>query len=150
MLLRAGRNASPELIEAIRAQLGLDKGFWGQYWMFFKDLFFHFDLGYSYQNNISVKEQILDRVMATATLAFGAMIVWLAGRHPDRDPRGAQARALAGQAGDGHRARRDLGARLLARPRLAVPVLEGDRRLPDLRGLRFLPDERHIFTEPRR
>lgn len=78
VLLRAGRGAGPELIEALRAQLGLDKGFWAQYWIFFKDLFFHFDLGFSYQNQISVKEQIFDRLPATATLALGGMVFWLA------------------------------------------------------------------------
>ena len=77
VVLRAGRGASPELIEAIRAQLGLDKGFWGQYWTFFTNTFFHFDLGTSYQNKISVKEQIFDRVPATLALSIGGMVVWL-------------------------------------------------------------------------
>jgi peptide/nickel transport system permease protein len=76
-LLRAGRNASPELIAVIREQLGLDQGFWGQYWTFFKQTFFHFDLGRSYQNQVDVKDQIFDRLPATVALAFGGMVVWL-------------------------------------------------------------------------
>ncbi len=108
VLLRAGRNASPELVEALRVQLGLDKGFWGQYWNYFRDLFFHFDLGYSYQNNISVKQQIFDRIAATATLSIGAMFVWLAigipigilaalkrGRWPDKLAMGAALVAIS-------------------------------------------------------
>ncbi len=108
VLLRAGRNASPELVEALRVQLGLDKGFWAQYWNYFRDLFFHFDLGYSYQNNISVKQQIFDRIAATATLSIGAMFVWLAigipigilaalkrGRWPDKLAMGAALVAIS-------------------------------------------------------
>ena len=42
-----------------------------------KDLVLHFDFGYSYQNNISVKEQIFDRLPATVSLAIGAAVIWL-------------------------------------------------------------------------
>ncbi len=108
VLLRAGRNASPELVEALRNQLGLDRGFWGQYWTFFQNTFFHFDLGHSYQNNVDVKEQIFDRLPATVALAFGAMVVWLAagipigilaalkrGRWPDKLAMGAALVAIS-------------------------------------------------------
>jgi len=77
VLLRAGRNATPELIASIRETLGLDHPWYVQYWKYLERLVFHFDFGYSYQNNISVKEQIFDRLPATATLAAGGMIVWL-------------------------------------------------------------------------
>src|SRR5438093_1218101 len=76
-VLRAGRNPNPELVQQIRHQLGLDQSLPVQYFDYMKRLVLHFDLGYSYQNNIPVKEQIFERVPATASLAIGAAIVWL-------------------------------------------------------------------------
>ena len=77
VLLRAGRNASPELVKSITKTLGLDKPWYVQYGKYMQNLVLHFNFGYSYQNNISVRAQIMDRMPATATLAFGAMIIWL-------------------------------------------------------------------------
>jgi peptide/nickel transport system permease protein len=76
-LLRAGRQPTPELIASIRDTLGLDKPWYVQYAKYLERLVFHFDFGYSYQNNVPVREQIFDRLPATATLAVGAMFVWL-------------------------------------------------------------------------
>jgi peptide/nickel transport system permease protein len=76
-VLRAGRQPNPELVEQIRHNLGLDRHWTVQYGEYMKDLVLHFDLGYSYQNNIPVKEQIFDRVPATMSLALGAAVVWL-------------------------------------------------------------------------
>jgi peptide/nickel transport system permease protein len=76
-LLRAGRNPAPELVASIRETLGLDKPWYVQYLKYLERLVFHFDFGYSYQNNVSVKSQIFDRLPATAALAAGAAIVWL-------------------------------------------------------------------------
>ncbi|MBX5468669.1 MAG: ABC transporter permease [Thermoleophilaceae bacterium] len=75
--LRAGRQPNPELVEQIRHQLGLDKPWYVQYVDYMKGVFLHFDLGYSYQNNISVKTQIFQRLPATISLALGAAVVWL-------------------------------------------------------------------------
>jgi peptide/nickel transport system permease protein len=75
--LRAGRQPNPQLIEQIRHALGLDKPWYEQYFHYMKRLVLHFDFGYSYQNNISVKQQIFDRLPATASLALGAAVVWL-------------------------------------------------------------------------
>src|ERR687884_1372907 len=75
--LRAGRQPNPQLIEQIRHQLGLDRPWYSQYFDYMKRLVLHFDFGYSYQNNISVKQQIFDRLPATASLAVGAAVVWL-------------------------------------------------------------------------
>lgn len=77
VLLRAGRNATPELIESLTRTLGLDKPWYEQYWIYLRDLVFDFDFGYSYQNNVSVREQIFDRIPATAGLALGGMVLWL-------------------------------------------------------------------------
>ena len=42
-----------------------------------KDLVLHFDLGYSYQNNYPVKQQIFDRLPASISVAIGAAVIWL-------------------------------------------------------------------------
>jgi peptide/nickel transport system permease protein len=75
--LRAGRSASPELIQQIRHTLGLDKPIYVQYWRYMKAVVLHFDFGYSYQNNAPVREQITDRLPATISLTLGAVVVWL-------------------------------------------------------------------------
>jgi peptide/nickel transport system permease protein len=75
--LRAGRQPNPELVEQIRHNLGLDKPWYQQYAEYMRDVFLHFDFGYSFQNTISVKEQIFDRLPATISLALGAAVVWL-------------------------------------------------------------------------
>jgi peptide/nickel transport system permease protein len=76
-VLRAGRQPTPELIAAIRENLGLDKPWYVQYLIYMRDLVFHFDFGYSYQNNVAVKETIFDRLPATVSLAIGGAVVWL-------------------------------------------------------------------------
>ncbi len=76
-LLRAGRNPSPEVVAAIRENLGLDKPWYAQYWFYIRDLVLHFDFGYSYQNNVAVRETIFDRLPATVSLAIGGAVVWL-------------------------------------------------------------------------
>jgi peptide/nickel transport system permease protein len=75
--LRAGRQPNPDLVEQIRHNLGRDNPWYQQYFDYMKRLVLHFDFGYSYQNNISVKQQIFDRLPATASLAIGAAVVWL-------------------------------------------------------------------------
>jgi peptide/nickel transport system permease protein len=75
--LRAGRQPTPELLKSIRETLGLDKPWYVQYGKYLQRLVFHFDFGFSYQNNVSVKQQIFDRLPATATLAAGGAVVWL-------------------------------------------------------------------------
>jgi peptide/nickel transport system permease protein len=75
-LLRAGRQPNPQLVEQIRHNLGLDKPFYTQYWHYMERLVFHWDFGYSYQNNIQVKRQIFDRLPASVSVAVGAAVVW--------------------------------------------------------------------------
>jgi peptide/nickel transport system permease protein len=75
--LRAGRQPNPQLIEQIRHNLGLDKPWYTQYFDYMKRLVLHFDFGYSYQNNISVRQQIFDRLPATISLAAGAAVIFL-------------------------------------------------------------------------
>jgi peptide/nickel transport system permease protein len=76
-LLRAGRNPTPELVASIRETLGLDRPWYVQYAIYIKDLVLHFDFGYSYQNNVAVKETLFDRLPATISLAVGGAVIWL-------------------------------------------------------------------------
>jgi len=75
--LRAGRQPNPELVEQIRENLGLNDPWYEQYFHYMKDLVLHFDLGYSYQNNFAVKDQIFDRLPASISVALGAAVIWL-------------------------------------------------------------------------
>jgi peptide/nickel transport system permease protein len=75
--LRAGRQPNPELVQQIRENLGLDDPWYQQYWHYMDRLVFHFDFGYSYQNNADVKEQLFDRLPASVSVAVGAAVVWL-------------------------------------------------------------------------
>jgi peptide/nickel transport system permease protein len=75
--LRAGRQPNPQLVEQIRHNLGLDKPWYQQYYEYMKQVFLHFDFGYSFQNTISVKEQVFQRLPATISLALGAAVLWL-------------------------------------------------------------------------
>jgi peptide/nickel transport system permease protein len=81
--LRAGRQPSPELLAAIREQLGLDDPKPVQFWRYLLDIlpFVGGDgvnFGFSYQNNADVLPQILDRIPTTMVLAGGGVILWLA------------------------------------------------------------------------
>ncbi|MGZ6643349.1 MAG: ABC transporter permease [Solirubrobacteraceae bacterium] len=76
-LLRAGRQPTPELVATLRKTLGLDQPWYVQYGKYLQRLLFHFDFGYSYQNNVAVKTLIFDRLPATMALAAGGAVVWL-------------------------------------------------------------------------
>ena len=76
-VLRAGRSASPQQVEAIRHALGLDDPVYLQYWHYMKDLVLHFDFGFSYQSNTEVRALIFDRLPATALLVAGSVVLWL-------------------------------------------------------------------------
>src|SRR5438067_7093527 len=75
--LRAGRQPNPDLVRTIRHQLGLDRPWPVQYWLYMKKIVLHFDFGYSYQNSAPVRAQIFDRLPATISLTVGAAVVWL-------------------------------------------------------------------------
>ena len=76
-LLRAGRRAEPDVIASIRHTFGLDKPLYEQYWNYMKAVFFHFDFGRSYRNDVDVRSQLLDRLPNTLYLIAGAVVVWL-------------------------------------------------------------------------
>ncbi|MEA2412420.1 MAG: peptide/nickel transport system permease protein [Thermoleophilaceae bacterium] len=76
-VLRAGRQPNPELVKQIRHNLGLDNPWYQQYFDYMKQLVLHGDFGYSFQNNISVRQQIFDRLPATISLSVGAAVIFL-------------------------------------------------------------------------
>jgi len=81
-VLRAGRQPSPELVESIRRQFGLDDPAIVQFFRYIGDIlpFVGGDgvnFGYSYQSNAEVLPQILDRLPATIFLTAGAVLLWL-------------------------------------------------------------------------
>ena len=76
-VLRAGRNAGPQQIANIRHSLGLDQPIYVQYLRYIRDVFLHFNFGFSYQYNIPVRQLIFNRLPATIWLTVGAVIIWL-------------------------------------------------------------------------
>lgn len=76
-VLRAGRNGSPATIAYIRHELGLDQPVYTQFWVYMKNIFLHFNFGYSYYSNASVIGLIKDRLPATLSLTVGAAVLWL-------------------------------------------------------------------------
>jgi peptide/nickel transport system permease protein len=76
-ILRAGRNATPELIEEVRAKLGLDKPFYEQFWIYGSNVVTDLDLGYSYYAEVPVREEIVARLPASISVALGAFVLWM-------------------------------------------------------------------------
>jgi peptide/nickel transport system permease protein len=76
-VLRAGKQPDPALVERIRHSLGLDKSLPEQYWRYMKGIVLHFDFGYSYQNSQPVRQELFERLPATLSLTFGAVVIWV-------------------------------------------------------------------------
>src|SRR3984893_14716245 len=72
----AGRQANQAEIEAIRRGLGLNRPILDQYGSWVWNLL-HGDLGYSYRGSVPVRDLLASRLPVTASLAFGAAIIWL-------------------------------------------------------------------------
>jgi len=75
--LRAGRQPTPENIERIRVDLGLDRPVIVQFGDYIQSVFLHFDFGRSYVTNRDVLDQILENLPATISLAIGGVVIWL-------------------------------------------------------------------------
>ena len=74
--LRAGRNATPESIAAIRAQLNLDDPLVVRFGRYVSDLIFSFDFGTSVVNDAPVWDQIREAIPNTIMLVLGAASIW--------------------------------------------------------------------------
>jgi peptide/nickel transport system permease protein len=72
----AGRSATPETVESIRRQLGLDLPLWQQYLRYLGNLL-QGDLGRSYIQKTEVAELIVSRLPATLLLLAGTITVEL-------------------------------------------------------------------------
>ncbi|MEV7565361.1 ABC transporter permease [Streptomyces tanashiensis] len=89
--LACGERCNPQQIAQVREQLGLNESAFTQYLHFLQGVFTgrdystgtsvtHCDapcLGLSYQNDQQVTRLVLERLPATASLALGAMVIWL-------------------------------------------------------------------------
>jgi len=71
--LMIGESAEPGDVEALRHELGLDRPLGTQYWSYLVGLA-HLDLGQSVWTKEPVLNRILDRYLATLTLALAAML----------------------------------------------------------------------------
>ncbi len=81
-VLFAGKQPTPQVVAEISRQFGLDKPAWEQYGLFVKHVFLGDQygwpgLGFSFVTRASVRSQLGGRLIVTATLAFGAALVWL-------------------------------------------------------------------------
>src|SRR5918911_2206636 len=72
--LRAGRQPTPEVIEAIRRDLGLDRPKIVQFGDYVWDVFAHQDFGRSYVSNVDVLDEIKRDLPATISLAIGGVV----------------------------------------------------------------------------
>ena len=71
-----GRQATPQTIALINQRLGLDRPLWEQYLSFLGNAL-RGDLGYDYYKQIPVTSIINDALPKTASIAFGAAIIWM-------------------------------------------------------------------------
>lgn len=70
----AGLKASPEQLEALRVQLGLDKSVWEQLWIFTKQIF-TFDWGKSWTTNEAISNIFATRLPATLTIMVPILVL---------------------------------------------------------------------------
>ena len=74
--LAGGENASPERIEEVRQELGLDDQFFVQYLDWLSDAI-RLDFGNSLVTGTSVSDEIMNRLPVTLSIALGAVVVGL-------------------------------------------------------------------------
>src|SRR5690242_7196422 len=72
----AGRQATPDVVERIYHNLGLDRPIYAQYGHFIWRLL-HGDLGHDYYNGVPVTSVLKQAAPVTVSLAIGAAIIWL-------------------------------------------------------------------------
>ncbi len=73
----AGRNASPETVQAIRHSFGLDRPAYVQYALLMKSLFVTGDLTSTANRGEKVIPAIIEAMPATLSLVLGAAVVWV-------------------------------------------------------------------------
>jgi peptide/nickel transport system permease protein len=75
----AGRNASPEVVAAVRADFGFDRPIHVQYGLMMKRLFIDRDLKSFVNRGQNVVPQVLEATPITLSLVFGAAVLWVVG-----------------------------------------------------------------------
>ncbi len=73
----AGRNASPEVLEAVRKSFGFDQPFYVQYLIMMKKIFISGDLTSFVNRGWKVVPAILDAIPVTLSLVIGAAVLWV-------------------------------------------------------------------------
>jgi len=73
----AGRNASPEVLEAVRKSFGFDQAFYVQYLIMMKKIFVTGDLTSFVNRGWKVVPAILDAIPVTLSLVIGAAVLWV-------------------------------------------------------------------------
>ena len=72
----AGRAATPQVINEVITNLGLNQPILVQYWHFLDHLL-HFNLGYSFYTQQSVNQMLKQDLPPTASLVLGGLVLWL-------------------------------------------------------------------------
>jgi len=72
----AGRDAGPQEIKDAAIRLGLNHGFWYQYWNYLLGLF-HGSFGLDFQASIPINTEIARALPVTVSLVLGAAVLWL-------------------------------------------------------------------------
>ena len=73
----AGRNASPEVLEAVRHNFGFDQPLYVQYGLMMKKIFITGDLTSFVNRGWKVVPAVLDSIPVTLSLVFGAALLWV-------------------------------------------------------------------------
>ena len=73
----AGRNASPEVLEAVRKSFGFDQPFYVQYAIMMKKIFITGDLTSFVNRGWKVVPAVLDTIPVTLSLVMGAAVLWV-------------------------------------------------------------------------
>ncbi len=73
----AGRNATPEILEAVRKSFGFDQSFYVQYLIMMKKIFITGDLTSFVNRGWKVVPAILDAIPVTLSLVTGAAVLWV-------------------------------------------------------------------------
>jgi peptide/nickel transport system permease protein len=73
----AGRNASPETLEAVRKSFGFDQPIWVQYYTMMKKIFITQDLTSFVNRGWKVVPAVIDTIPVTLSLVIGAAVLWV-------------------------------------------------------------------------
>ena len=131
------------MIAEITRDLGLDRPLPTQFYDYMKGVVLHFNLGYSYYSDASVKSLIAERLPATVSLAAGAVVIWLASGLAVGIVSAVRRRTWLDRAAMGTALVFISAPGILARADRAVPVRLGHRQAQDLPRRRQLRRHQH-------